>query len=96
MTSKGKTGPVTSQEDRAYLGLSISDYKHFVRAIENKCFLNKQKDLVFINSAKTKHLRNREFSIRKNPFLMKSLIWREQLRLIRKELRKRNKKVGDL
>ena len=83
--------PTSALEDRHYLGLSISEYKAFAEALANNCFLNREAQPCSIPKAKTRKLKNIRANIRKHDYLMKSLIWKEQLRRIELELSKRRK-----
>lgn len=81
--------PTTALQDRHYLCLSIPEYKTFAEALANNCFLNRNAQACSISKAKTKKLKNLRANIRKHPFLMQSLIWKEQLRLIEVEIKRR-------
>lgn len=78
--------PTTAQEDRQYLQMTISEYQNFAHAVANKCYLNRLGDACMLKNAKTKKLKNIKTIIRRSPFLMQSMIWKEQLRLIEQEL----------
>ena len=81
--------PTTALEDRHYLCLTIPEYRNFAEAVGNNCFLNRDAQHVSIKRAKTKKLKNVRATIKKSDYLMKSLIWIEQLRLIELEIRRR-------
>lgn len=83
--------PTTAVQDRNYLRMSIPEYKNFAEAVSSFCYLNKEGNLCKIRNAKIKKLKNIRHGIRRSDFLMKSLIWREQLRLIEVELSKRQR-----
>ena len=83
--------PTTALKDRHYLCLTIPEYKAFAEALANNCFLNRDAQACSIPKAKTKKLKNIRAKIRKHQYLMKSLIWKEQLRRIEIELTKRRK-----
>lgn len=78
--------PTTAQQDRRYLQMSIPEYKKFAEAVANKSYLNRVGDVCMLKNAKTKKLKNIRTIIRKSSFLMQSMIWKEQLRLIEQEL----------
>jgi hypothetical protein len=52
-------------------------------------YLNREAQICLLKNAKTKKLKNLRANIRKSNYLMKSLIWTEQYRLIQLELNKR-------
>lgn len=81
--------PTTAQEDRQYLSMEISEYKHFAECLSKNGYLNRQADICLLKNTKTKKLKNLRSNIRKSDYLMRSLIWKEQLRLIQLELNKR-------
>lgn len=81
--------PTTAVQDRNYLCLSIGEYKVFAEAVSTQCYLNRDGNLCKLKNAKTKKLKNLRYTIKKSPYLMKSMIWKEQLRLIEAELTKR-------
>lgn len=81
--------PTTARQDRHYLCMSIPEYQKFAEAVSNHCYINKEGQLCKLKNAKTKKLKNLRYTIRKSPYLIESLIWREQLRLIELELGKR-------
>lgn len=81
--------PLTAVQDRHYLCLEIEEYRQFAEAVSTFCYLNRDAQLCKLKNAKTKKLKNLRYGIRKSPYLMKSLIWKEQLRLIEAELIKR-------
>lgn len=83
--------PTTALEDRHYLCLTIPEYKAFAEALSKNCFLNREAQACSITKAKTKKLKNIRANIRKHGYLMKSLIWTEQLRRVEQELAKRRK-----
>lgn len=89
--SNTEPAPTTALEDRHYLNLSIPEYRDFAEALAKNCFLDRQANACSITKAKTKKLKNIRATIRKHPFLMNSLIWKEQLRRIDIELSKRRK-----
>lgn len=81
--------PTTAVQDRHYLCLTIAEYKSFAEALSNHCYLNKDGAHCKLKNAKTKKLKNLRYTIKKSPYLLKSLIWKEQLRMIEAELAKR-------
>ena len=78
--------PKTAQGDRRYLQMDIPEYQKFANAVASKCYLNRVGDLCQLKNAKTKKLKNIRTVIKRSPFLMQSMIWKEQLRLIEQEL----------
>lgn len=83
--------PLTAIQDRHYLKMSIPEYKKFAEAVSSFCYINREGNLCKLRNAKTKKLKNLRHGIRKSDFLMKSLIWKEQLRLLEMELNKRQR-----
>lgn len=81
--------PTTAQEDRHYLCMDITEYKLFAEYLSQNGYLNREAQICLLKRAKTKKLKNLRAEIRKSEYLMKSLIWTEQLRLIQLELSKR-------
>jgi hypothetical protein len=81
--------PTSALEDRHYLCLTIPEYKAFAEALANNCFLDGDAKPHPITKATTKKLKNLRSTILKEEYLMKSLIWNEQVRLIERELHKR-------
>ncbi len=81
--------PTTAVQDRHYLCLSIPEYRTFAEAVGTFCYLNQDGQLCKLKNAKIKKLKNLRTTIRKSDYLMKSLIWKEQLRLIEAEIRRR-------
>ena len=86
--------PTNTQQDRRYLCLTKTEYDHFAEAIQTGCYLNKQANLVKLKNTKTKKLKNLRYSIRKYPYIMQSMIWQAQLRIIEIEIRKRQHALG--
>lgn len=82
--------PTTAREDRQYLGMDVSEYKHFAECLSQQGYLNKQAQICLMRNTKTKKLKNIRAGIRKSEYLLKSLIWQEQLRIINQELKKRS------
>lgn len=82
--------PTTAQEDRRYLCMDIPEYKHFAECLSQNGYLNREAQICLLKNAKTKKLKNLRANIRKSDYLMKSLIWTEQLRLIQLEINKRS------
>lgn len=83
------SAPKTAVEDRYYLGLTIPEYQNFAQAVGNKCFLDKEGNHCKLKNATTKKLKNIRYGINKSQYLLKSLIWKEQLRIVEFELQKR-------
>jgi hypothetical protein len=83
--------PTTVREDRHYICLTIPEYNNFAEAIATGCYLDRDGNHCKISKAKLKKLKNIRYTIMKSPYLLKSLIWKEQLRLIEQELRKRQR-----
>lgn len=83
--------PTSTKEDREFLGLTIAEYQKFCEAVQTQCFLNREGNLCKLKNAKTKKLKNLRYKIIKSEHLMKSMIWREQLRLIEIEIAKRQR-----
>jgi len=81
--------PQTAVQDRHYLCLEIAEYRNFAEALSNHCYLNREGQHCKLKNAKTKKLKNLRYGILKSDYLLKSLIWKEQLRLIEAELQKR-------
>ncbi|ANJ20822.1 hypothetical protein RDp07_gp11 [Roseobacter phage RD-1410Ws-07] len=81
--------PTTVQQDRHYLCMTVAEYQDFSECIQTSCYLNKQGQHCKLKNAKTKKLKNLRYSIRKAPYLMASLIWQAQLRIIENEISKR-------
>lgn len=81
--------PVTAQQDRQYLCMDIAEYQHFAKCLSQNGYLNRQSQICLLKNAKTKKLKNIRANIRKSDYLMKSLIWTEQMRLIQLEIKKR-------
>lgn len=81
--------PTTAVQDRHYLCLTIAEYQTFAEAVSTFCYLNRDGQLCKLRKASTKKLKNLKYGIKKSPYLMKSLIWKEQLRLLENELNKR-------
>ena len=84
--------PTTVITDRRYLRLNTQEYRQFAKALSANCYLNKKKHFCKLKKAKTKKLQNLRYGIKKSTYLLKSLIWKEQLRLIEVELNKRKRK----
>jgi hypothetical protein len=93
ISMSGIEPPLTVIQDRHYLKMSISEYKNFAEAVSSFCYLNKEGNHCKIRNAQTKKLKNLKYGIKKSNFLMKSLIWKEQLRLLEVELSKRQRLV---
>lgn len=87
--SNDQPAPTTAKEDRHYLCLEIGEYRNFAEAVSTQCYLNRDGQLCKLRNAKTKKLKNLRHGILKSPYLLKSMIWKEQLRLIEAELTKR-------
>ncbi len=85
-----KDAPVTAQQDRQYLCMDITEYKYFAECLSQNGYLNRQGQICLLKNTKTKKLKNIRAGIHKSPYLMKSLIWKEQFRLILLELKKRS------
>lgn len=83
--------PKTAVQDRHYLNMSIEEYKNFAESVSTFCYLNRDGQLCKLRNAKLKKLKNLRHGIKKSDFLMASLIWKEQLRLIEAEIRRRQK-----
>lgn len=81
--------PTTAVEDRHYLQMSIPEYQNFAQAVGTKCFLSRDGQHCKLKNATNKKLKNIRYGIRKSDYLMKSLIWKEQLRIIDFELNRR-------
>lgn len=81
--------PKTAVQDRHYLCLTIPEYQNFAKAVSTQCYLNRDGHLCKLKNAKTKKLKNLRYGIKRSPYLMQSLIWKEQLRLIEVEIAKR-------
>lgn len=86
--------PTNTQQDRHYLCLTKTEYDHFAEAIQTGCYLDKQANMVKLKNAKTKKLKNIRHSIRKSSYIMQSMIWQAQLRIIETEIRKRQHVSG--
>ncbi|WHM52924.1 hypothetical protein [Sulfitobacter phage vB_SupP_AX] len=83
------TAPTTTQQDRQYLGMTVPEYQNFSECIQRNSYLNRDGNQCKLKNAKTKKLKNIRHTIRKSPFLMASLIWQAQLRIIEAEITKR-------
>lgn len=81
--------PQTAVQDRSYLGLDIHEYRTFAEAVSTQCFLNRDGQPCKLKNATLKKLKNVRYTIKKSSYLMQSLIWKEQLRLIEAEIQKR-------
>lgn len=81
--------PKNTTEDRHYLCLEVSEYRDFSECIQANCYLNPQGQWCKIRKAKTKKLKNLRYNIKRTPYLMASLIWQAQLRIIENELSRR-------
>ncbi|CBX87944.1 hypothetical protein [Roseovarius Plymouth podovirus 1] len=69
--------------------MEIREYRQFAEALMSNCYLNREAQPCKLKNAKTKKLKNLRSGIRKSPYLLKSIIWKEQLRQIEQELAKR-------
>ena len=86
--------PTNTLEDRHYLRLFKKEYDHFAEAIQTGCYLDKRENMVKLKNTKTKKLKNLRSSIRKSTYLMQSMIWQAQLRIIETEIRRRQHVLG--
>lgn len=88
--------PQSTAQDRQYLKMEISEYRAFADCLSTQSFIKRDGQICKLKTAKLKKLKNLRYTIKKNEFLMKSLIWREQLRLIEVEISKRRRiRQGD-
>jgi len=83
------TPPNNTNEDRHYLCLTPSEYRDFSECIQAGCYLNREGQWCRLRKAKTKKLKNLRYKINRSPYLMASLIWQAQLRIIEGELSRR-------
>lgn len=83
--------PQTAVQDRHYLCLSIEEYRTFAQAVSTQSYLNRDGQICKLRHAKLKKLKNLRYTIKKSPYLLKSMIWKEQLRLIEIEINRRQR-----
>lgn len=83
------SSPTNTIQDRLYLDLTKREYDNFADCIQQNCFMNRHGSFVKLKKCKTKKLKNMVYNIRKNTFLLKSMIWKAQLQSIENEIKRR-------